>query len=37
MTNRGAWSDDMDAQAQLAAEVRAIWDAKAAFWDERMG
>ena len=37
MTDRGAWSDDMDAQAQLAAEVRAIWDAKAAFWDERMG
>ena len=36
MTDRGAWSDDMDAQAQLA-EVRAIWDAKAAFWDERMG
>ena len=37
MTDRGAWSDDMDAQAQLAAEVRAIWDAKAALWDERMG
>ena len=29
--------DDMDAQARLVAEVRDIWDAKAAFWDERMG
>jgi 2-polyprenyl-3-methyl-5-hydroxy-6-metoxy-1,4-benzoquinol methylase len=29
--------DDMDAQARLIAEVRDIWDAKAAFWDERMG
>ena len=29
--------DDMDAQARLVDEVRGIWDAKAAFWDERMG
>ena len=29
--------DDMDAQARLVAEVRDIWDAKAAFWDEHMG
>jgi 2-polyprenyl-3-methyl-5-hydroxy-6-metoxy-1,4-benzoquinol methylase len=29
--------DDMDAQARLVDEVRDIWDAKAAFWDERMG
>ena len=29
--------DDRDAQARLIAEVRDIWDAKAAFWDERMG
>ena len=27
----------MDAQARLIDEVRDIWDAKAAFWDERMG
>jgi 2-polyprenyl-3-methyl-5-hydroxy-6-metoxy-1,4-benzoquinol methylase len=27
----------MDAQAGLVDEVRRIWDAKAAFWDERMG
>jgi 2-polyprenyl-3-methyl-5-hydroxy-6-metoxy-1,4-benzoquinol methylase len=27
----------MDARARLAAEVRDIWDAKAAYWDERMG
>jgi 2-polyprenyl-3-methyl-5-hydroxy-6-metoxy-1,4-benzoquinol methylase len=27
----------MDARARLAAEVRDIWDAKAAFWDEHMG
>jgi 2-polyprenyl-3-methyl-5-hydroxy-6-metoxy-1,4-benzoquinol methylase len=30
-------TDDMDAQARLVDEVRDIWDAKAAFWDERMG
>ena len=29
--------DDRNAQASLIAEVREIWDAKAAFWDERMG
>ena len=29
--------DDTNAQARLIAEVRDIWDAKAAFWDERMG
>jgi SAM-dependent methyltransferase len=29
--------DDIDAQARLVAEVRDIWDAKAAFWDEQMG
>jgi 2-polyprenyl-3-methyl-5-hydroxy-6-metoxy-1,4-benzoquinol methylase len=29
--------DDSDAQACLIAEVRDIWDAKAAFWDEQMG
>src|SRR5688572_23715740 len=29
--------DDVNAQARLIAEVRDIWDAKAAFWDERMG
>ena len=29
--------DDLDDQARLVAEVRDIWDAKAAFWDERMG
>jgi 2-polyprenyl-3-methyl-5-hydroxy-6-metoxy-1,4-benzoquinol methylase len=29
--------NDGDAQARLVAEVREIWDAKAAFWDERMG
>ncbi len=29
--------DDRDGQARLVAEVRDIWDAKAAFWDERMG
>ena len=29
--------DERDAQAGLVAEVRDIWDAKAAFWDERMG
>lgn len=29
--------DDMNAQARLIAETRDIWDAKAAFWDERMG
>lgn len=29
--------DEMDAQARLIAEVRDIWDAKAAFWDEHMG
>jgi SAM-dependent methyltransferase len=27
----------MDAQARLVTEVRDIWDAKAAFWDEHMG
>ena len=27
----------MDAQARLVDEVRDIWDAKAAFWDEHMG
>jgi len=27
----------MDAQARLVDEVRNIWDAKAEFWDERMG
>jgi SAM-dependent methyltransferase len=27
----------MDAQARLVAEVRDIWNAKAAFWDEHMG
>ena len=35
--SRSLVHDDMDAQARLVAEVRAIWDAKAAFWDERMG
>jgi SAM-dependent methyltransferase len=30
-------TDDLDAQARLIAEVRDIWDAKAAFWDEHMG
>jgi 2-polyprenyl-3-methyl-5-hydroxy-6-metoxy-1,4-benzoquinol methylase len=29
--------DDRDAQARLIAEVRDIWDVKAAFWDEQMG
>src|SRR5215203_1158671 len=29
--------DEMDAQARLVDEVRNIWDAKAEFWDERMG
>ena len=29
--------DDRDGQTRLVAEVRDIWDAKAAFWDERMG
>ncbi len=29
--------DDREGQARLIAEVRDIWDAKAAFWDERMG
>jgi 2-polyprenyl-3-methyl-5-hydroxy-6-metoxy-1,4-benzoquinol methylase len=29
--------DDREGQARLVAEVRDIWDAKAAFWDERMG
>ena len=29
--------DDRDAEAGLVAEVRDIWDAKAVFWDERMG
>src|SRR5918998_2011880 len=29
--------DDMNGQARLITEVRDIWDAKAAFWDERMG
>ena len=29
--------DERDGQARLIAEVRDIWDAKAAFWDERMG
>jgi SAM-dependent methyltransferase len=29
--------DDRDAQARLIADVRDIWDAKAAFWDEHMG
>ncbi len=29
--------DDRNAQAHLIAEVRDIWDAKAEFWDERMG
>ncbi|MGH2615735.1 MAG: class I SAM-dependent methyltransferase [Thermomicrobiales bacterium] len=30
-------SDDTASQARLIDEVRRIWDAKAAFWDERMG
>ena len=30
-------TDDIDAQSRLVAEVRDIWDAKAAFWDEQMG
>jgi 2-polyprenyl-3-methyl-5-hydroxy-6-metoxy-1,4-benzoquinol methylase len=29
--------DERDDQARLVAEVRDIWDAKAAFWDEHMG
>jgi 2-polyprenyl-3-methyl-5-hydroxy-6-metoxy-1,4-benzoquinol methylase len=29
--------DEMDAKARLVTEVRDIWDAKAAFWDEPMG
>ena len=29
--------DESDAQARLVDEVRDIWDAKAAFWDEHMG
>src|SRR5215217_3324664 len=29
--------DEMDAKARLVTEVRDIWDAKPAFWDERMG
>ena len=29
--------DERDGQARLIAEVRDIWDAKAAFWDEHMG
>jgi 2-polyprenyl-3-methyl-5-hydroxy-6-metoxy-1,4-benzoquinol methylase len=29
--------DDKDARARLVTEVRDIWDAKAAFWDEHMG
>ena len=29
--------DERDTQARLVAEVRDIWDAKAAFWDEQMG
>jgi 2-polyprenyl-3-methyl-5-hydroxy-6-metoxy-1,4-benzoquinol methylase len=29
--------DERDGQADLIDEVRHIWDAKAAFWDERMG
>jgi ubiquinone/menaquinone biosynthesis C-methylase UbiE len=29
--------DELDAQARLIDEVRDIWNAKAAFWDERMG
>jgi SAM-dependent methyltransferase len=29
--------DVRNSQADLIAEVRDIWDAKAAFWDERMG
>jgi SAM-dependent methyltransferase len=29
--------DDREGHARLVAEVRDIWDAKAAFWDERMG
>jgi 2-polyprenyl-3-methyl-5-hydroxy-6-metoxy-1,4-benzoquinol methylase len=29
--------DEMDAKARLVDEVRDIWDAKAAFWDEHMG
>jgi hypothetical protein len=29
--------DVRNTQAGLIAEVRDIWDAKAAFWDERMG
>jgi 2-polyprenyl-3-methyl-5-hydroxy-6-metoxy-1,4-benzoquinol methylase len=29
--------DESDSQARLADEVRDIWDAKAAFWDEHMG
>jgi 2-polyprenyl-3-methyl-5-hydroxy-6-metoxy-1,4-benzoquinol methylase len=29
--------DDLNAPARLIDEVRDIWDAKAAFWDEHMG
>jgi 2-polyprenyl-3-methyl-5-hydroxy-6-metoxy-1,4-benzoquinol methylase len=29
--------DERDDQARLVAEVRDIWDAKAAFWDDHMG
>jgi len=29
--------EDMDGRARLIDETRDIWDAKAAFWDERMG
>jgi 2-polyprenyl-3-methyl-5-hydroxy-6-metoxy-1,4-benzoquinol methylase len=29
--------NDSDAQARLVAEVRDIWNTKAAFWDEHMG
>jgi 2-polyprenyl-3-methyl-5-hydroxy-6-metoxy-1,4-benzoquinol methylase len=29
--------NDSDALATLTRETQAIWDAKAAFWDERMG
>ncbi len=30
-------ADDSDSQIRLIDDVRQIWDAKAAFWDERMG
>src|SRR5918999_1154401 len=30
-------SDQSDQGRELVAETQAVWDAKAAFWDERMG